>query len=363
MENGLVNIINHGPAGRYRHAIICLTCADEFRARLRSDKVLVIELHKRPGKDLWVYARLWRALRELKPSIVHSRNLSAVDTPLVAFLARVPVRIHGEHGRDVFDLRGTNQKYRILRRLMAHFVTHYVTVSKDLSSWLQETIDVPAARITQIYNGVDTAVFHPSVSDSVVVDTAEKKEPVFVVGHVGRFETVKDQPTLARAFVRLHTLASNQSAQLRLWMVGAGTLIDEVRQIFSHAGLDDHVWFAGSREDVAELMRKFDAFVLPSISEGISNTIIEAMATGVPIVATRVGGNPELVIDGETGLLVGARDEVDMAAALERYLHNPTLREQHAKAGLERAKREFSISTMVDGYYSLYDRLLAGSNR
>ena len=116
LENGLVNIINRSPPGRYRHAIVCLTRAGEFATRISAPDVQVIELHKRPGHDFGLYWRLLRALRMLRPAIVHTRNLSTLEMQFVAAVLPGVKHVHGEHGRDVFDLHGTNRKYNLLRK-------------------------------------------------------------------------------------------------------------------------------------------------------------------------------------------------------------------------------------------------------
>jgi hypothetical protein len=117
-ENGLVNLLNHLPRDRYRHAIICLTDATSFGERIRCDDLDLYQMHKQEGKDFAIYPRLWKLFRQIKPAIEHSRNLAALDVQVPAWLAGVAVRIHGEHGRDIYDLHGDNQKYLMLRRLM-----------------------------------------------------------------------------------------------------------------------------------------------------------------------------------------------------------------------------------------------------
>jgi hypothetical protein len=105
LENGIVNLINHMPADRYRHAVIALSEVTDFRKRIQRDDVQFISLHKPPGHGIWLYPKLFRLFRRLRPAIVHSRNLAALEVQLPAWLAGVPVRIHGEHGRDIGDLR------------------------------------------------------------------------------------------------------------------------------------------------------------------------------------------------------------------------------------------------------------------
>ena len=126
--------------------------------------------------------------------------------------------------------------------------------------------------------------------------------------------------------------------------------------------MDELIWFAGERHDVADLMQTLDLFVLPSINEGISNTILEAMATALPVVATEVGGNPELVIDGLTGYLVPKQDPAAMADAFKRYLDKPELLAIHGQAGRARCVSTFSLNRMISDYVSIYDNLLGNKN-
>ena len=162
LENGLVNIINRTPPGRYRHAIICLTEADEFARRITAPGVEVIQLHKKEGHDFGLYRRLWQTLKILKPAIVHTRNLATLEMQFIASLGTGAKRVHGEHGRDMDDLDGSNRKFILLRKFMRFFVHRYIAVSRDLSHWLDVTIHLPQKKIIQIYNGVDTERFHPA---------------------------------------------------------------------------------------------------------------------------------------------------------------------------------------------------------
>jgi hypothetical protein len=120
LENGVVNLINHMPADAYRHAVISLTEITDFRRRIVRDDVSFVALEKPPGHAIRIYPRLFRLFRQLRPAIVHSRNLAALEVAMPAWAAGVPVRIHGEHGRDIGDLDGSSRKYQWLRRFIAH---------------------------------------------------------------------------------------------------------------------------------------------------------------------------------------------------------------------------------------------------
>jgi sugar transferase (PEP-CTERM/EpsH1 system associated) len=166
LENGLVNWINHMPPDRYRHVIVCLTRSTAFKTRINRQGVPLVELNKAPGQDLRTHQRFWGILRQLRPDIVHTRNLATLEFQVTSALAGVRGRVHGEHGRDVYDLDGTNIKYNILRRAVRAFVRQYIAVSRDLTQWLIDTVGVRSDRVTQIYNGVDMVKFSPRKSTS-----------------------------------------------------------------------------------------------------------------------------------------------------------------------------------------------------
>jgi sugar transferase (PEP-CTERM/EpsH1 system associated) len=355
LENGLVHLIN-GITG-YRHAVVCIDDFSDFGKRIKRDDVKVYALKKKEGIDLTVYGKLYRLFRELRPAIVHSRNLAGLDGLVPAFAARVPVRIHGEHGRDVNDLDGKRPRYRYLRRMFKPFVHHYIALSRDLERYLQGPVGVSGDRISQIYNGVNHELFRPRAQGE-----ARKKcfaeSDVLVVGTVGRMKEVKDPLALVRAFIWSLQNIAQAKDRLRLVMVGDGPLLQPARALLDEAGFSRFAWLPGARDDVHEILRELDVFVLPSLAEGISNTILEAMACGVPVVATDVGGNPELVQEGVTGRLVPRRDVGALSHAIGVYLSNAEMRMRHGAEARRIAETRFSLRAMVDAYLQVYDRLL-----
>ena len=208
LENGVVNLINHMPEDAYRHAVIALTEITDFKQRINRPDVKFISLSKRPGHVLWIYPQLYRLFRQLKPAIVHTRNLAALETTVPAWAAQVPVRLHGEHGRDVGDFDGTSKKYQWVRRIYSPFVKHYIALSKDLAHYLVEPIGINEKRVTQIYNGVDATRFHPAPLRQNIPGCPFNDAGLWLVGTVGRMQTVKDQTNLAHAFVHALKTAS-----------------------------------------------------------------------------------------------------------------------------------------------------------
>jgi sugar transferase (PEP-CTERM/EpsH1 system associated) len=360
LENGIVNLLDHMPADRYRHAVVCLDGYTDFRHRLQNDDVQFFALHKKPGKDLGLYGRLFRLLRELRPDLLHTRNLSALEGQFVAAAAGVRARVHGEHGRDVFDLHGKNLKYNLLRKLARPLVHHYIAVSKDLANWLEHTVGVERQRISQIYNGVDSLRFHPRREErSLIGPDGFMNGNELLIGSVGRMAQVKDFPTLVDAFLRLLSDLPESRKRLRLVIVGEGSSRAECLDLLSAAGAEHLAWLPGERADVAEIMRALDVFVLPSLGEGISNTILEAMASGLPVVATDVGGNPELVEHDRTGKLVPAGESAALVQALLSYVRDSGQIKAHGQTARREIEARFSMEAMVSNYLSVYDRLLA----
>ena len=364
LENGIVNLINHLPASAYRHAIVALTEVTDFRKRIRNQDVQFISLHKKPGHSLWLYPRLFTLMRRLRPAIVHTRNLAALEVAVPAWLAGVPVRLHGEHGRDVGDLDGSNRKYQWLRRAYRPFVSHFVALSNELADYMIERVGVPPHRVTQICNGVDLAHFR-----TVAETPVGAVEPIpgcpfdpsrhWLVGSVGRMHAVKDQTTLVRAVLSLLDLRPALRDRLRLVLIGDGPLRAQCLALLEAAGAPDLAWMPGERDDVPQIMRGLHCFVLPSLAEGIANSILEAMATGLPVIATHVGGNADLVRHGTTGLLVPADSPDAMAEALARLAAAPERAAAMGKAGRARVEAQFSLQVMVGAYRDLYDHHLA----
>lgn len=360
LENGLVNLVNADALAQYQHTIVCMAYADEFRNRIRRPDVDVVSIGIAERGWSRATADLIRLFRRIRPAIVHSRNLSGLDSLLPAAIAGVPARIHGEHGWELTDVGRRNTKHEWLRRIHAPLVNRFVALSKHQESYLRERVGIAPTRITQIYNGVDTARFHPAPPGGAPPTDLEGLRPGKVVfGSVLRMQGVKDPLNLVQAFIRLRRARPTLRGTTGLLLVGDGPLRDQCVQVLTQSGDLADAWLPGAREDVAELMRRFDVFVLPSQIEGISNTILEAMATGLPVIATRVGGNTELLVNGETGTLVPRSDPDTMAEAMASYAENGALRKAHGAAGRIRVETLFSLDRMVSRYLALYDEVLS----
>ncbi|MEO8409956.1 MAG: TIGR03088 family PEP-CTERM/XrtA system glycosyltransferase [Propionivibrio sp.] len=358
LENGLVNLINQLPESRFRHAVVCIEDYSSFRDRITRADVEVVSLH-RSQVGLWnLRLAIYHLCRRLRPAIVHSRNQSGLDALLPARLAGVRCCIHGEHGWDVDDLDGGKWKPRLLRRLHSPLVHRYITVSRHLEQYLVNRVGIAPNRISQIYNGVDLARFAQREGDRYAsLPQGFVGDDSVVIGTVGRLQPVKDQATLLRAFAAL------ENASARLVMVGDGPLAANLRSLADSLGVGSRVWFSGALDDVPAMLGNIDVFVLPSLSEGISNTVLEAMASGIPVLATAVGGNVELVEDGRSGRLFQPGDAARLTQLLAAYLDDPDLRARHGAAGRDLVIERFSLAGMVASYQSIYEKFCCQGSR
>jgi sugar transferase (PEP-CTERM/EpsH1 system associated) len=339
-------------APRMRQAVVAPAPTGPV-SQLFPAEVTVVAMADQRRPDRWNALRMARLFRRLKPDIVHTRNWTCIDGIVAARLAGVPIVIHGEHGREATDPEGRNVGRRRIRRLLAPLVTQFVTVSEDLARWLVKEVRIPARKVCTIYNGVDTRRFSSEGRDFARRALGIPDRSV-AIGTVGRLDPVKDHVGLVRALA--HMSADRQAL---LYIVGDGPCRSEVEAAVRSLGLSQRVRLLGDRQDVPEILPGFDIFVLPSLGEGMSNTILEAMATGLPVVATRVGGNPELVVHAVTGLLVEPRSPDSLITALSRYVEDADLRVAHGRAARHRAEAEFGLRRMLSAYDELYSRHLA----
>ena len=233
-------------------------------------------------------------------------------------------------------------------------IDRYVCVSNDIATWLTEVVGVNENKVERIYNGVDAIKFAPRpLGNKRRIPIADAGD--LVIGTVGRMEAIKDQITLVKAFVQLVTRFGEGNERLKLAIVGDGTLRQPAIEILNRAGMANRAWLPGACDNVAEILNEFSVFVLPSVNEGLSNTILEAMATGLPVIATDVGGNRELVAPEITGLLVPPKDPAAICNALTRFASGELLAEKLGSQARSRVVERFSLEEMTSRYTDLYE--------
>lgn len=350
LENGVVNLINRLDPGEFLSSVCCLKEAGEFASRLAPSKTVVHEMGWRGGNDPLLVLRMARLFRQTRPDIVHTRNAEAFFYGFLAGkLAGVPAIVHSEHGRT-FDDRGIRF---VVQRVLSNFTAAIGAVSEQLKRDLIHHIGIPGERIAILHNGVDLDRFSSLESKETLRRDLGFSTNDLVVGSVGRLVAVKNYPLLLRA------VASLGDERVRLLLVGDGPERGSLEELANSLGLGRRVTFLGHRNDIPSLLSTMDVFVLPSFSEGMSNTLLEAMASGIATIASDVGGNSEIIRNGQDGFLFPNDDQEALRLLLVRMLEDSVARGRVAAAGRDRVAREFSMNAMVARYQAMYRKAMA----
>lgn len=351
-EYGLLKVTTGLSKKLFEHKICTTRGYNPELARHRQLEEQLLVAGKENGNLQFTVFRLAQIMRAYKPHIVHSRNWGAIEAIPAARLAGVPVVIHSEHGYELDMLGGLPFRRRILRRIFYPLANALFTVTDDLRHYHQKQAWFPGDKIRVIYNGVDTQKFRPSLEmRGQVRREFGLDDETLVVGTVGRLVALKDHLTLLRAAARL----VRQNYKVHIILAGSGPEQSRLEQFV--AGSEDltgRVSFVGASDKVSELLQAMDVFVLPSICEGFSNTLLEAMASGLPAIATRVGGNPEVLEEGRSGWLFSPGGDEELAALLGKLLGRRDLRKQLGEAARSRAISRFALQRMLDDYRDLY---------
>ncbi|WP_390699301.1 glycosyltransferase [Gemmata massiliana] len=335
MEKLLVEFARHCDRDRFKLSFLALGKRGIVADEIESLGWPVESLGLAPGLDPWLIIRLGLLFRRLGVDVVHTHN----TRPLLyagpaASLARVKRVIHTRHGQRFKAPRHENAMFR----LAALTANRVVCVSHD-SARLTRAEGVAPRRIRTILNGIDTTRFQPA--------TPEHVNPALAVG---RFSPEKDFANLIHAAA----IAVRSDPTFRLDIAGDGKCMPEIRQQVADLNLGRTVQLLGQISDIPTLLTQASCFTLASLTEGISLTILEAMAAGLPVIATRVGGNPEIIAEGETGLLVPASNPEALAKTLLTLWQDSTRRRKMGDAGRARIQKEFDVRKMVIEYERLY---------
>jgi len=354
-EHGILKVINGLGEDEFEHRICAVRGIDaSFANRASVTPRAYSAASEKKGFQFPLF-RLTKIMKEYQPHIVHSRNFGALEAIPAARLARVPVAIHSEHGYELETLEGLPLRRRILSRAFYGMADSVFTVTSDLKNYHTKQSGIAPKRVRVIYNGVNTERFSPRPE---VVQKIRKElgipERRVVIGSVGRLVPIKDHETLLRAL----DVLLRQGEDVHVLLVGAGPELAKLKEFaITTPNLFDRVTFAGSSDRVPEMLNAMDVFALPSISEGMSNTILEAMASGIPVVVTNTGGSPELIEDGKSGWLFTPRDVHTLAWQLARLSADKDLRSQFGAAARQHVLEHFSISGMMQSYHDLYFEL------
>ncbi|MBD3304739.1 glycosyltransferase [candidate division KSB3 bacterium] len=337
-------------------SVCCLDDIGYFGERLRDEGFRVSTLHRTPGIDWRLIDRLAHLIQHDQIEVIHAHHYSPYFYGLLASCytrlrrwGKAPKIVFTEHGRLYPERK--HRKRMLCNPLFSLLTDEIVTISESTKASLATYENFPAHRISVVYNGIDLHDFsHP-------IDRASKKQTlgipsqVQVIGIVARLDPIKNHRMLLRAFV----LVLQQRPETYLLIVGDGPEAASLKSLATDLQIAAKAKFLGSRTDVPDLLQVFDVFALSSLSEGTSVTLLEAMGAGIPIVATRVGGNPEVIgEEQECGYLVPSEDDEAMATKLLQLLRDEGLRQTMGQAGQQRVKAMFSLEKMVQTYTDVY---------
>jgi len=379
MERVVIDLLKHHAAAGDKGTLFCTDKKGEFYDLIDVPRECAFRRHPRLLINWDVVGRLVRFIRSHSIDVIHTHNHVAHLYGVLASIATGKPVVLTIHGQGVFDTWRT----RWVRKLLAAGTDVVIAVSDNVGALMQTRRIVSPLKIKVIRNGIDLELIDSQKAVYAGVYGKLRREHgipenAFVIGSVGRFAVEKDYPLMIRAFARLlnsyqllvnsdqsslPSVTNNQSPitnnqQLKLLIVGDGTERDKINSLIRELGLENHVILPGIQKDVFPWLFCMDVFSLSSFSEGTPMTLLEAGACGLPAVVTNVGGNPEVVQDGVTGLVVPPGDEAALAAAFARVAQDKGLCSSMGNSANYRIRTLYSFDQMMAGYSALYRGVL-----
>ena len=348
IETMIVDMARLLPVDQFLAEVAVFEGGGKLEMTLADRGIPVHSLRKRPGIDWLLLLRLRRLLKERSIRVVHSHNFSAwLYSSLAARSLGNVLHVHTEHSGV-----GTLQRRHMLERWLSRLTPHVVAVSKHVHQVMIEDIGIASRRVNLIPNGVNTGRFSP---DPAVRSTMRQTLGLGIddvaIGIVARLAPVKNHTLLLRAFAHI---IKNHQESYHLLVIGDGPERQRLVALSSQLGIASHTRFLGERHDTEALLNALDIYALSSLSEGMNLTLLEAMSTGLPIVATSVGGNGEIVQNGTTGFLVPSSNVEAMGERMVQLIKDKSLRLQFGTAARVAAIERFDERVMIESYLSLY---------
>jgi len=333
--------------------ICCLDYLGVWGKKLQRQGIKIFNLERRKGIDFSVSKKIRSIINWENPDILNPHQYTPYFYTVLSVLPSVkPKIVFTEHGRfrnDKISLK------RVIFNKIAVFFTAAITCVCEFSKASLVKYELfPAARIDIIYNGIKTEEFNINIDVNAKKRSLGLSPQDKIIGAVGRLCPEKNYEMLIKSLA----LVKKQVEHAKLLIVGDGQLKGSLTALSQKMSLNKDVSFLGERQDIKELMRIFDVFALSSDTEAASLVLLEAMASGLSVVATHAGGNHEIVEDGRTGILTQRADKQGFASAIIKLLNDDNLRRQMGLEGINRIKEKFTFRKMVDNYVTLYNKVL-----
>jgi len=354
MEKVGIDLIDNLDSDVYENHVICLKELGILGEQYKKRAANVVSLDCEGGLYSSIIFKLAEYFRSNHIQIVHTNNSGPhFWGGLAALYCGIKARVHTNHGRN-FDWPA---RRILLDRFSSLLSSQVVCVSQDSADKLSKSDKINPRKLSVIPNGIDTTHFSPGERNQTLLDSMGVPSDCSVIGSIARFSTDKDQETLIRAF---SALLEEGLLRARLVLVGDGETREGLEALVRKLGVEDRVLFTGFRSDILDVLRSLDIYVLPSHTEGLSISLLEAMSTGCRVVASAVGGNVEIVSEKISGLLVEDRDVSGMAIALSSILNDCEFGNSLAEAARESVRERYSIQAMAGQYQDLYTRVYSG---
>ena len=348
IEKLVVDLITNSKDSRFQYTVFCIDSKGRLASGLEEKGVEVIELNKRKGVDLSLIFRFADELKRRKIEVAHSHNPGpAFYGGLAARLSGIPVIIYSKHGIKL----GARLKDKLLETFSFMLQDHIVAVSEKAFRFMIDKERAPAKKMLLIENGIDLNQFKTGdLKKEAVLSKYDLPQLQYIIGIVARLDRLKDIPTLISAFGML----AKGHPDTSLVVIGDGEERGALEKLVKEIGLVDKVFFLGAQTRIPELLSIFSMFVLSSITESSPISLIEAMAAGLPVVATNVGGNAELIKDGYNGFIVEPKDIVGMRDAMLKIIEDKGLAKSMGEANRKAAFSKYGIENTIKEYESLY---------
>ena len=358
LESIIMDLCRHHNRELFNVKVVCFNGYDPaYKKELESHGVEVIHLVRQARYDLSFFKKIIVLFRKMNIDVLHAHSGCVFNTVVCAQLANVPVKIVTEHGLPIYDdgrLMPKSFKTKFEDFIIGKLTDDFVAVSKEIEESLIARFSTRKQKISTIINGIDINKFAVKSSLITEPDGWDIAPDKIIVGSVGRLVPIKNYSCLIDAFAQLYK--NNQKYHLVL--IGDGPERERLKDQANDLDISAAVTILGVRNDIAKLLPYFDVFVLPSLTEGTSISLLEAQACGIPAVVTRVGGNPDIVRDDVNGFLVEVNDATGMAGCIKKIISDFKLSCQLSENARELTVEKYDICKMVQNYETMYSRLL-----
>lgn len=358
MERKVIQLLNYMDRNHFKPFLLSLGDVWGIPRNYLNKDIELLALHKKTGIQWILVYKMAKVLKSRRIHIIHSHNWATLFHAVIAArIAKVPVIIHGEHGRDTKELDKTFKRY-IIRKILYGLVDQIVVVAEDLKNIVIREFHYNGSKVRMIKNGVEIQHFEQKYDKTEVKRKLGLSKDMSIIATIAKLRPVKDIPTLIKSFKLMY----DKNHMVRLLIIGSygentNNLKNEIEELIEKLELSLYVKFLGEVENIPELLSIVDVYLNTSLSEGMSNTILEAMASGVPVVASRVGDNPELVLDGQTGFLAEMQNPADFAVKTLQILNTPRLKKRMSENSRSIIRKYYPLEGAFHKYQDLYQAL------